>query len=165
MLKAKNLPRYFWGEAVTTAVHILNRAPTRVLDGKIPFEAWHGERPHVHYFRIFGCIGHVKNTRPGLKKPEDRNSPMIFIGYESRSKAYRFYDPTPSVSSSPGTLSSTRPVSGSGRTMALRPRTRGPSPSSTRRSTSRRRQQQNTGVQLRAPRLQLTLLQRLNTTL
>ena len=65
MLKAKNLPGYFWGEAVTTAVHILNRAPTRALDGKTPFEAWHGERPHVHYFRTFGCIGHVKNTRPG----------------------------------------------------------------------------------------------------
>jgi hypothetical protein len=34
MLKAKHLPGYFWGEAVCTAVHILNRAPTRVLDGR-----------------------------------------------------------------------------------------------------------------------------------
>jgi transposase InsO family protein len=34
MLKAKHLPGYFWGEAVSTAVHILNRVPTRALDDK-----------------------------------------------------------------------------------------------------------------------------------
>jgi hypothetical protein len=94
MLKAKNLPGYFWGEAVTTTVHILNRAPTRALDGKTPFEAQHGEKPPVHYFKTFECIGHVKNTRPGLWKLEDRSCPMIFIGYEHGSKAYHFYNPT-----------------------------------------------------------------------
>jgi hypothetical protein len=81
------------GEAVTTAVHILNRASTLTLDGKTPFEAWHGEKPPVHYFKTFECIGHVKNTRPGLQKLEDRSCPMIFIGYEHSSKAYRFYNP------------------------------------------------------------------------
>jgi transposase InsO family protein len=34
MLKTKGLPGYFWGEAVSTAVHILNRSPMRALDGK-----------------------------------------------------------------------------------------------------------------------------------
>jgi hypothetical protein len=50
MLKAKGLLAYFWGEAVSTAVHILNRALTRALNGKTPYEAWHGEVPAVHYF-------------------------------------------------------------------------------------------------------------------
>jgi hypothetical protein len=71
MLKAKNLPGFFWGDAVTTAVHILNRAPTRALDDMTPFEAWYRREPHVHYFRTFGCVSHVKDTRPGLKKLED----------------------------------------------------------------------------------------------
>jgi hypothetical protein len=66
---------------------------TRTLDGKTPFEAWHGEKPPVHYFKTFRCIGHVKNTRLGLQKLEDRSCPMIFIGYEHSSKAYRFYNP------------------------------------------------------------------------
>jgi hypothetical protein len=39
MLKTKNLSGHFWGEAVTTAIHILNRALMRALDGKTPFEA------------------------------------------------------------------------------------------------------------------------------
>jgi hypothetical protein len=66
MLMAKQLPRYFWGEAVTTVVYMLNRAPTHALDGKTPYEAWHGVSPPIHYFRTFGCIGHVKNTHPHL---------------------------------------------------------------------------------------------------
>ena len=39
MMKAKSMPVRFWGEAVTTAVFILNRAPTKALMGKTPFEA------------------------------------------------------------------------------------------------------------------------------
>jgi hypothetical protein len=36
----------------------------------------------------------VKNTRPHLQKLEDRSKPMIFVGYEPGSMAYRVYDPT-----------------------------------------------------------------------
>jgi hypothetical protein len=35
----------------------------------------------------------VKNTRPHLKKLEDQSTPMIFVGYEVGSKAYRVYNP------------------------------------------------------------------------
>jgi hypothetical protein len=83
MMKAKGLPGVFWGEAVNTAVYILNRSPTRSLNEKMPYEAWHGERPVVSYFRTFGCVVHVKNTKPNLKKLEDRSTPMIFVGYEA----------------------------------------------------------------------------------
>jgi hypothetical protein len=93
MLKAKGLPGYFWGVAVSTAVHILNHAPTRALDGKTPYEAWHGKVPIVHYFRKFGYIVHLKIMRPNLKKLDDRSRKAIFVGYEGGSKAYRCYDP------------------------------------------------------------------------
>jgi transposase InsO family protein len=39
MLKAKGLPSWFWGEAVNTAVYILNRCPTKSVTGMTPFEA------------------------------------------------------------------------------------------------------------------------------
>jgi hypothetical protein len=74
-------------------VYIQYRGPTRALDAKTPFEVWHGERPHVHYLRTFGCLAYVKNTRPGLNKLDDRNTRVIFVGYEIGSKAYRFYNP------------------------------------------------------------------------
>jgi hypothetical protein len=39
MMKAKSMPVRFWGEAVTMAMFILNREPTKALKGKIPFKA------------------------------------------------------------------------------------------------------------------------------
>jgi hypothetical protein len=76
-----------------TAVHLLNRAPTKALSGKTPFEAYHGRKPAVHYLRTFGCVAHVKTVRPHQKKLDDRSAPMVFIGYEPGAKAYRVYDP------------------------------------------------------------------------
>jgi hypothetical protein len=93
MLKGMGVPASFWGEAVSTAVHILNRSFTRSVDGRTPFEAWHGHKPDVQYLRVFGCRAHVKLTRPGLKKLDDRSMPAVFLEYEPRSKAYRLYDP------------------------------------------------------------------------
>jgi hypothetical protein len=93
MLKSKGLPRWFWGEAVNTAVYVLNRCPTKSVDGMTPFEAWHGRKPVVHHLRTFGCIVYVRNTTPHLKKLEDRGRKMIFVSYESGPKVYHAYDP------------------------------------------------------------------------
>jgi hypothetical protein len=93
MLKAKGVLATFWGEAVSMAVFILNRSPTKSLKGKTPFEAWHGRKLDVSFLRTFGCVGHVKETRPGLAKLADRSTPMVLLGYEAGSKAYRLCDP------------------------------------------------------------------------
>ena len=94
LLKAKGLPGWLWGEAVATAVYLLNRSPTKGVKGMTPYEAWFGKKPAVHHLRTFGCIVYVKNTKPNLKKLEDRGQRMVFIGCEKGSKAYRAYDPT-----------------------------------------------------------------------
>ena len=93
MLKAMHVPGRFWGEAVLTAVFILNRSPTRSVEGMTPHEAWYGAKPPVHFFRTFGCVAHVKVAGGHQKKLNDRSTPMVFIGYEPGSKAYRFYNP------------------------------------------------------------------------
>jgi hypothetical protein len=93
LLKAMELPGTFWGEAVKTALYILNRAPSRSLDGVTPYEAWFGKKPNVQHFRIFGCVAHVKRLGPGVHKLADRSFPGIFVGYEEGSKAYRVFDP------------------------------------------------------------------------
>ena len=66
---------------------------TVVLTGKTPFEAWYGRKPSVSFLRTFGCIGHVRKTKPILTKLEDRSTPMVFLGYAEGTKAYRLYDP------------------------------------------------------------------------
>jgi hypothetical protein len=42
LLKECDMLVRFWEEAVTTAAFLLNRAPTKALSGKTPFEAYHG---------------------------------------------------------------------------------------------------------------------------
>jgi hypothetical protein len=78
---------------VATAVYVLNRSPTKGVQGMTPFEAWYGKKPAVQHLRTFECVVHVKDTTPNLKKLDDRSRRMIFIGYEPGSKAFRAYDP------------------------------------------------------------------------
>lgn len=93
LMKAMAVPAKFWGEAVSTAVYLLNRLPTKSVDGQTPFEVWHGYKPDVSHLRVFGCVAHVKVTKPNLAKLEDRSIPMVLFGYEPGSAAYRVYDP------------------------------------------------------------------------
>ena len=93
LLKSMNVPGKFWGEAVSTAVYLLNRAPTKSLNGKTPYEAWFGRKPGVKHLRTFGCTAHAKKLGPSLTKLTDRAIPGIFLGYESDSKGYRVFDP------------------------------------------------------------------------
>jgi hypothetical protein len=76
-----------------TAVYVLNRCPTKSLNNMTPYEAWHGRKPNVKHMRTFGCVAYVKLVGPGLTKLSDRSAKMIFIGYESGTKGYRFYRP------------------------------------------------------------------------
>ena len=56
MLLEKGLPKIFWGEAVNTAVYLLNRCPTKALANKTPFEVWSKRKPSVNHLKVFGCI-------------------------------------------------------------------------------------------------------------
>jgi transposase InsO family protein len=59
LLKQRGMPAEFWGEAVMTAVH-LNRSPTKSLEGKTSYEAWHGRTPAVRHLRTFDCLAYIK---------------------------------------------------------------------------------------------------------
>jgi hypothetical protein len=41
---------------VVTAVYILNRSPTKALNGRTSYEAWHGRKPAVSYLQVFSCL-------------------------------------------------------------------------------------------------------------
>jgi transposase InsO family protein len=93
MIKSKGMPGRFWGEAVSTAVYLLNRAPTKSVVGMTPYEAWYGRKPSVDHLRTYGCVAHVKTVAGHLNKLTDRSTPMVMIGYEAGTKTYRAYNP------------------------------------------------------------------------
>lgn len=95
MLLEAGLPRTLWTEAVRTAVYLRNRSPTSVLKFKqTPMEAMTGQRPDLSHLRIFGCEAFVHipaEKRKGKLSP--RSVPMVLVGYDLASKAYRLADP------------------------------------------------------------------------
>lgn len=54
IMKSKSVPAQLWGEAVTTAVYILNRSPAKSLEGVTPYEAWYGKKPIVKHLKYLG---------------------------------------------------------------------------------------------------------------
>jgi hypothetical protein len=77
---------------VVTAVYILNRSPTKALNGMTPYEAWHGRKPAVSHLRVFGCLAFTKELGH-IDKLNDRSTPGVFIGYAEDSKAYHILNP------------------------------------------------------------------------
>jgi hypothetical protein len=91
LLKQRGMSGVFWGEVVVTAVYILNRSPTKALNGMTPYEAWHGRKPTVSHLRVFGCLAFIKELGH-IGKLDDRSTPGVFIGYAEGSKAYHILD-------------------------------------------------------------------------
>jgi hypothetical protein len=92
LLKQRGMPAVFWGEAVVTVVYILNRSPTKALNGRTPYEAWDGRKPAVFHLRVFGCLAFGKELGH-IGKLDDRSTLGVFISYAEGSKAYRILDP------------------------------------------------------------------------
>ncbi|KAL0345416.1 UNVERIFIED_CONTAM: Retrovirus-related Pol polyprotein from transposon TNT 1-94 [Sesamum radiatum] len=93
MLKAKCLSKSFWAEAIHTAAYVLNRSPTSALTRQTPFEAFHGRKPKVSHFKVFGCVAHVLIPSQKRSKLDENSVKCIFVGYSLETKGYRFYNP------------------------------------------------------------------------
>ncbi|KAK8947207.1 hypothetical protein KSP39_PZI006814 [Platanthera zijinensis] len=93
LLQQRGLPKQFWGEAMHTAVHIINRAPTKALTNSTPYETWYKRKPSIHHFKIFGSIAYALTTREHRDKLEKKGEKCIMVGYSQESKGYRLYNP------------------------------------------------------------------------
>ena len=92
-LQHAELSKGFWSEAIATAAHIHNRSPRRGLSWKTPHELFFGRTPDISYFCVFGCRAWVYTPKDQRKKWDANSQPMIFMGYEPGSKAYRLGNP------------------------------------------------------------------------
>ena len=63
------------------AIYIVNRTPTKVLQGITPEEAWSKIKPDVSHFRVFGSEAwdHILDEKGKALKPKSEK--CIFIGY------------------------------------------------------------------------------------
>ncbi|KAK1415826.1 hypothetical protein QVD17_31614 [Tagetes erecta] len=93
MLANSGLPQFLWTEALKTAVHILNRVPSKSVP-KTPFELWTGRKPSLKYMKVWGCPAEAKLYNPQQKKLDMKTVSCFFIGYPKHSKGYIFYCPS-----------------------------------------------------------------------
>ena len=92
MISYSTLPISLWMEALKTAIHILNRVPSKSVP-KTPYELWTGKEPSLNYLRVWGCLAEAKVFNPNIGKLDSKIVSCHFIGYPEKSKGYRFYCP------------------------------------------------------------------------
>ncbi|CAN1149827.1 Retrovirus-related Pol polyprotein from transposon TNT 1-94 [Linum perenne] len=92
LLNDFNLPKNFWGEAVSTACYVTNRALIRSSLKKTPYELLKGRKPNIGYFHPFGCKCFILNSKDNLGKFDAKSDEGVFLGYSSHSKAFRVYN-------------------------------------------------------------------------
>jgi hypothetical protein len=98
LLHGNHVPTRYWPDAVSPAVHLLNRLPSKVLQFQTPLQVLAScvSLPKTLMLppRVFGCVAYVhlhKNQRSKLDPCALR---CLFLGYAMHQKGYRCYDPS-----------------------------------------------------------------------
>src|SRR5579859_8094266 len=69
MFDASGAPLELWAEAILTATYIHNHLLSQALNGKIPHEAWYGQKPSIKPLQKWGCkVYRYINKKTGRKK-------------------------------------------------------------------------------------------------
>jgi transposase InsO family protein len=95
MLHEAGAPLSFWGEAISSFIHVWNMVSTSSVASITPHQAFYGVKPDVSRLRVWGCIAYVlvqKDKRPNGSLGSHMEK-CIFIGYPQGYKAWRFYNP------------------------------------------------------------------------
>jgi hypothetical protein len=93
MLNDQSLPMYLWAKACNTVMYLQNKSPHRILEGKIPEEAYTGSRPEIGHLKVFGCpiYFHILVEKRTKLQPSGQRG--ILVGYSEDSKAYKVFLP------------------------------------------------------------------------
>lgn len=76
---------------MTTTVYLINRMPKSVLQGKSPYEMFHGIQSVLDHLRTIGCLCYITRF-----DRHDKFSPKadacVLLGYSSTQKGYLMYN-------------------------------------------------------------------------
>ena len=89
ILETSGLSKEWWGEAIKTVCHVLNRVPMKNQQ-KSAFEEWEKKRLNLSYLRTWGCLAKVSVPIPKKRKLGPRTVDCVFLGYAFHSIGYRF---------------------------------------------------------------------------
>ena len=88
---------HLWGEALSSAVYLINRTPSSVLGFRRPLDVLskHCTLPSIVHLAplVFGCVVYVHLHTNQRTKLEPRALKCVFVGYGSTQKGYWCYHP------------------------------------------------------------------------
>jgi hypothetical protein len=88
LLPQASMPLKFWDEAFTTAVYLINRMPSKVINYEIPLERLFHIQPNYLSLRVFGCAC-WPNLRPyNQHKLQFRSKQCVLLEYSNQHKGF-----------------------------------------------------------------------------
>src|SRR6266540_1806256 len=84
----------FWAKSVNTACHAINRLYLYKILKKTAYELLTGNKPKVHYFRLFGSKCFILNKKSKSFKFAPKVDEGFMIHYGSNAHAYRVFNKT-----------------------------------------------------------------------
>src|SRR5438105_10338203 len=84
----------FWAEAINTACHAINWLYLHKILKKTAYELLTGNKPKVHYFRVFGSKCFILNKKSKSSKFATKVDEGFMLGYGSNAHAYCVFNKT-----------------------------------------------------------------------
>ena len=87
------VPPRFWGETLSTVVHLLNRLPSPMLNHVSHVSKLFGHSPLYYDLRTFDCVCFVYLPTHERHKLTAQSGKCVFLSYVIPYKDYVCYDP------------------------------------------------------------------------
>ncbi|KAG6406512.1 hypothetical protein SASPL_134116 [Salvia splendens] len=72
-----------------SAVFLINRMPSKIIDNVSPFQKLYSKRPDYSALRVFGCLCYPLIRPYNKHKLESRSVKSVFLGYSGSHKGYK----------------------------------------------------------------------------
>ena len=89
IISYSTLPISLWMEALKTAIHILNKVPSKSVP-KTSYELWTGRVPSLNHLHVWRSPAEAKVVNPNIGKLDPKTVSCHFIGYTEKSKGFLF---------------------------------------------------------------------------
>jgi transposase InsO family protein len=92
LLLDSSVPSKFWVEALSTAIYLINRLPSQVLNFDSPYYRLYHEAPSYSDLHTFGCVCFVHLPSNERHKLSAQSVKCAFLGYSISHKGFVCYD-------------------------------------------------------------------------
>lgn len=76
-----------------TAVFLINRLPSKVINHETPLGRLYGLEPEYAFLRMFGCAVWPHLRPYNTRKLQYRSKQCVFVGYSNQHKGFKCLDP------------------------------------------------------------------------